>query len=108
MKELIYARSPSAGEIELVVAKDHKATVYQIDDHAFAALFDAFADAARERLVRKISPSWETDPFRVARIEPFRHASRTLREPDYKDKSRRKYGIAPEPLTAIDGYGYYA
>lgn len=106
--ELIYARSPSPGEVEIVVSKNHEAEAYPLDDYAIIALYSALSEAVRERLVRSVSQARETSSGRLDGHQTASGVpSRSMVNPDreglillpglgyFKDKSHRKYGTRP-------------
>ena len=65
MNELVYARSPARGEVELVIAKNHQASVYPLDGHAILSLYEALSKAVWERLVDSLPQTRKADPRRL-------------------------------------------
>ena len=107
MNEIVYARSPSPGEVEIVFAKDHKAEAYKLSDFEIAALWGALSEAIRHNYVDSLSPPRNTSSQRVeADGQADRDPSRRMGDNYYegmirvpglgyfKDKSHRKYGRA--------------
>jgi len=106
MNEIVYGRSPSPGEVEIVVAKDHQAEVYPLSAGAIADLLCILASAAGHRLGNTLSQTWEKDSRRNERHEvpggnPSRHMGDDHHEGiiytpwgymEDKDKNHRKYG----------------
>jgi len=101
---LVYARSPSRGEIEIVVSKEGKVEVYPLEGREIAALFGALSEAVRFNYVAGLSQKPQADSEWLGGYEgTFGDTPRPLRDPDsermteipglgfFLDKSHRKY-----------------
>ena len=106
-RELIYARSPAPGEIEIVVSKNHEAKAYKLSELEIATLWGALSEAIRHNYVGSLSPSRDASATRVgANGQADRNPPRPMGNNYYegmiwvpglgyfKDKSHRKYGKA--------------
>jgi len=108
MNEMVYARSPSPGEIEIVFAKNHGCSFHKLSEVEIATLWEALSEAIRHNYVAGLSPPRRTGSKGLeADREAAGDASRAIRDSDrergmtfvpglgyFKDKSHRKYGRA--------------